>query len=124
MGGWCRDKVGKRDYVREAYQNALKQSPFLQGVDFTIKNYLELQIPNNSIIYCDPPYKGTTKYKDNFDHIVFWQWCRDMANKGHVVFISEYNAPNDFKSVWEKEIVSSLTQDTGSKKAVEKLFTL
>ena len=76
----------------------------------------------NDIIYCDPPYEGTTKYKDDFNHVVFWQWCRDMASKGHIIFVSEYNAPNDFECVWQKEIVSSLTQDTGSKKAVEKLF--
>jgi hypothetical protein len=29
---------------------------------------------------------------------------------------------DDFECVWQKEIVSSLTQNTGSKKAVEKLF--
>ena len=45
-----------------------------------------------------------------------------MASKGHIIFVSEYNAPDDFECVWQKEIVSSLTQDTGSKKAVEKLF--
>lgn len=29
----------------------------------------------------------------------------------------------DFECVWQKEIVSSLTQDTGSKKAVENLIS-
>ena len=47
-----------------------------------------------------------------------------MNKQGHKVFVSEYNAPEDFKCVWEKEINSSLTKDTGSKKATEKLFTL
>ena len=60
--------------------------------------------------------------KTIFNHSEFWQWCRNMASKGHIVFVSEYKAPDDFECVWEKEIVSSLTQDTGSKKAVEKLF--
>lgn len=86
------------------------------------ESYLYLQIPKDSLIYCDPPYEGTTKYKDDFDHPKFWQWCRDMAIKGHIIFVSEYNAPDDFECVWQKEIVSSLTQATGSKKAVEKLF--
>jgi DNA adenine methylase len=45
-----------------------------------------------------------------------------MSDRGHIVFVSEYNAPKDFKCVWEKEMVSSLTKDTGSKKAIEKLF--
>ena len=73
---------------------------------------------------CDPPYEGTTKYKDDFNHTEFWDWCRDMASKGYIIFVSEYNAPKDFECVWQKEIVSSLTQNTGSKKAVEKLFKL
>jgi hypothetical protein len=32
--------------------------------------------------------------------------------------------PEDFTCVWGKEQVSSLTQDTGSKVATERLFTL
>lgn len=123
-GGWRRDGVGKRDYVAEAYKNALKQSPLLQGVDLIHSSYSELKIPENSIIYCDPPYANTTKYRDSFDHDSFWQWCRDKAKEGHKVFISEYSAPDDFECLWSKEINSSLTKDTGSKKGVEKLFTI
>lgn len=125
LGGWSRtDKqsIKQRDYVAESYRNALNQSPLLQGVKFVNESYLNLQIPDNSLIYCDPPYKGTTKYKDSFNHKMFWQWCRDMAKKGHIIYVSEYNAPSDFECVWQKEIVSSLTKDTGGKKAVEKLF--
>jgi DNA adenine methylase len=122
LGGWPRDSANKRDYVNEAYRNALNQSPLLQGVRLVNKSYLDLQVPDTSLIYCDPPYEGTTKYKDDFNHVVFWQWCRYMVSKGHTIFVSEYNAPNDFECVWQKEIVSSLTKDTGSKKAFEKLF--
>ena len=127
LGGWSRtDKtsIKQRDYVAESYRNAVNQSPLLQGIDLITKNYLDLEIPENSLIYCDPPYEGVTKYKDDFNHSEFWQWCRNMASKGHIVFVSEYKAPDDFECVWEKEIVSSLTQDTGSKKAVEKLFKI
>lgn len=124
LGGWCRDGFNKRDYVNESYKNAVNQSPNLQGVEFINKSYLELEIPSNSLIYCDPPYEGTTKYKNDFDHDEFWQWCREKKKEGHTIFVSEYNAPSDFVCVWQKEIVSSLTKDTGSKKAIEKLFTL
>lgn len=122
LGGWCRDGRGKRDYVQESYRNAMKQSPLLQGVKFVNCSYLDLQLPENSLIYCDPPYASTTKYKDKFDHSVFWQWCRDKVKEGHIVFISEYNAPDDFECIWQKEIVSSLTKNTGAKKGIEKLF--
>lgn len=122
LGGWCRDGLNKRDYVKESYNNAIKQSPLLKGVRLVNENYLNLQIPSNSLIYCDPPYKGTTKYRDAFNHDIFWEWCRQQYKKGHLIFVSEYEAPDDFTCVWEKEIVSSLTKDTGSKKATEKLF--
>ena len=122
FGGWRRDSKGIRDYVSEAYRNAKKQSVYLQDVVFKYKTYADLYIPENSIIYCDPPYADTTKYKDAFNHSMFWQWCRDKATEGHMVYVSEYNAPPDFECVWEKEIVSSLTKDTGNKKGTERLF--
>lgn len=122
LGGWRRDNSHKRDYIKESYNNAVNQSPLLQGVKLINASYLNLQIPENSLIYCDPPYKGTTKYKDRFNHNIFWEWCRDKVKEGHTVFISEYNAPYDFECIWQKEIVSSLTKNTGAKKGVEKLF--
>ena len=124
FGGWRRDKVGKRNYVQEAYNNAIKQFPKLKNVNFYNLSYDKLDIPNNSIIYCDIPYKDTTKYNTTFDYDNFYNWCRFMKKQGHQIFVSEYNMPDDFICVWQKEITSSLTQDTGSKKAVEKLFTL
>jgi DNA adenine methylase len=123
FGGYRRDSVGKRDYSKEAYNNVVKQIPNLEGVIFKNCSYLELSIPENSLIYCDPPFKGTTKYKEeSIDHNQFWQWCREKSLEGHTVYISEYNAPDDFECVWEKKVNSSMTQDTGAKKATEKLF--
>lgn len=123
-GGWCRDGANKRDYVAEAYRNAVKQSPKLQGVKFVCSSYYDLEMPGNSIIYCDPPYGRTTGYRDKFNHACFWSWCRTKHAEGHKVFISEYDAPDDFECVWSMEINSSLTKNTGGKKGVEKLFTL
>jgi DNA adenine methylase len=121
LGGWSRS--GNRDYVNEAYKNAMKQSPKLQGVVLKCCAYDELDIPKNSIIYCDPPYKNTTKYNvDTFAHDKFFDWCREMKQLGHVVFVSEYQAPDDFECVYAKEIASSLDKNTGGKIGKEKLF--
>lgn len=123
-GGWRRDKVGERDYVAEAFRNAMEQSPKLQGVELSVCSYKELEIPPQSLIYCDPPYAATTKYRiKGFDHEEFFDWCRWKSKQGHFVFISEYKAPEDFHCLWEKQITSSLDRDTGSKKGVERLFT-
>ena len=115
----------KRDYTKESIDNIKKQIDSMKGVSFSSGNYDEIIIPNNSIIYCDIPYEGTKQYatSKNFNHLEFWQWCRDMTKKGHEVFISEYNAPNDFKCVWSKEITNSMNT-SNTYKPTEKLFTL
>jgi len=123
-GGWCRDSAGKRDYVAESYRNAMRQSTLLQGVLLDVQDYKTLDL-HDCVVYCDPPYKGTTKYgKGNgFDSDEFWDWARQLS-KNNRVFVSEYEAPSDFHCIWEKEQVSSLTKATGSKKAIEKLFRI
>jgi len=126
FGGYARgnDKNGKqRNYCEEAWRNITNQSCGLRGAIFTSGHYITMDIPVNSIIYCDPPYRNTTKYKDKFNHIEFWEWCDKMVKDGHSVFVSEYNAPNGWNCVWEKTVNSSLTKETGSKRATEKLFT-
>lgn len=124
FGGWRRDSQGKRNYVQEAYRNAIKQFPKLIGVDFVCSDYRHLDIPPSSVIYCDPPYLGTTNYGDSINHDEFWKWCESKVRDGHSVYVSEYTAPDRWKTIWEKKVSSSLTKDTGSKKAVESLFVL
>lgn len=119
--GYCTTKTGiQRNYIKERINNILKQN--LDGIKLVCSSYDALDIPANSIIYCAPPYNGTTKYKDSFDSDAFWQWCRDKAKEGHTVYVSEYNAPEDFKCIWEKQINSNLGGT--SKTATEKLFTI
>ncbi len=129
FGGYRRDIVGTagciknmKTQTRRSKENALKQSEKLQGVKLVCCSYNQIIIPKNSIIYCDPPYENTTKYKDKFDHDKFWQWCREKSKEGHKIFISEYNSPDDFESIWEREITCTLTKDKRSKKSIEKLF--
>lgn len=119
--GKCTKKTGKvENYQIKSYNNILKQN--LKNITFECCSYDELIIPNNSIIYCDPPYQNTTKYKDDLDSNKFFDWCRLKAKEGHKVFVSEYNAPDDFVCIWEKEINSNLGGP--SKRVKEKLFTI
>lgn len=113
------------NYQMEAINNIPKQVEKLKGVIFQNKPYYELELPPNSIVYCDPPYEGTTKYKDDFNHVVFWNWVRNISKQGHIVFVSEYKAPADFECVWQKETNSQLSANGkigGNKVSVEKLF--
>jgi len=122
MNGLARCERG-RDYVSSAYNSAIKQSPNLQGVKLVHSQYQDLEIPPNSIIYCDPPYRDTATYKTGkFNHDSFWLWCEQKHNEGHTVFVSEYQAPNSFRCIWEKVIVSSFDTDANRKRATERLF--
>jgi len=126
FAGETKTKIGiVRDYQAESINNVAKQVEKMKGVVFQNKPYYELELPPNSIVYCDPPYEGTTKYANDFDHNLFWNWVRDISKQGHTVFVSEYNAPDDFECIWQKEAKSSLSANGkigGNKLSVEKLF--
>lgn len=135
FGGYRRDIKGAKDdpdlkklneqqQSTRSYNSIVKQAETLKGVEFKCGSYLDTEIPDNSTIYCDPPYKGATKYKDSFDHEKFYQWCREKSKQGHRVYISEYEMPEDFQCIWIKEVKNSLTNQTDSKKGVEKLFMI
>ena len=86
-------------------------------------DYADVPVEENSIIYCDIPYAGTSGYSAIFNHERFWSWVRQMSQKGYRVYVSEYNAPFDFIPVWQKSICQ-LYSSAGNKKGgvVEKLF--
>jgi DNA adenine methylase len=121
-GGYSKE-VGGRDYIREKINNIEKQIPKIKNVDFYNCDYFELEIPDKSIIYCDIPYKDTKQYSTskNFNHKDFYIWVESMVDLGHKVFISEYQAPDDYISIWEKEVTNSL-HTTNTHKPTEKLF--
>lgn len=134
-GGYRRDVAGvqhdpelkawnESEQNRKSFNSLKKQAKLLRGVEFKEMSLFDLNPIEKSTLYIDPPYRGTTKYKHDFDHDRFYDWCRDMRDKGHGVYVSEYNMPDDFTLLWEREVSSSLTKDTGSKRATEKLFTL
>jgi len=81
-------------------RSLLKQLPLIKDVEFYNCSYDELDIPQNSLIYCDPPYKSakTVKYNVSFDYEKFYNWCRKQS-KNHVILISEYQMPDDFIEV-------------------------
>ena len=73
------------------------------GVLLSNLSYEEVPIESDSVIYCDPPYKDTNTYIDDFNHEKFYQWLRKCREKNQQVFISEYQMPDDFFEVYYKE---------------------
>ena len=123
-GGYS-GKTKNRDYIKEQIQNTEKQIGKLKDILFYSCSYDELEIPDKSIIYCDPPYKGTKQYlsSKSFKHDNFWEWCREKSRSGHEVYISEYEAPFDFECIWSKTVTNSMNTKK-TYKPVEKLFKI
>lgn len=70
----------------------------LQSIETSKLDYRQVAIPYDSVVYADPPYKGKASYSVKFDSDLFFDWCR---NQNFPIYISEYDAPKDFKAVFE-----------------------
>lgn len=102
----------------------LQQLEQLGTLEITSGDYQSVTIPDKAVIYCDPPYKGTAEYSEgNFDHAKFWNWVREQS-KTHKVYVSEYQAPSDFKKILEFSQNSTLAGGYNKEQANECLFTI
>ena len=92
FGGYARGKKPDgtpRNYYDEAVRNLLKQCSYIKDVKLVSKDYLDIDMSklHNALIYCDPPYKGVTRYSiDSFDYEKFYDWCRQVAKTNILCF--------------------------------------
>ena len=130
FGGYARSKADKYkgEKTAMAIKNLKKQAPNLKGIKFVNCSFLDL--PKDKIkgyvIYCDIPYKGTTKYATtDFPYDEFYEWANEMA-RYNTVLISEYNMPSGYRCIWEKDTKvnfdSNRTAGDESNMRTEKLF--
>lgn len=101
------DITGKRIYIRNRQKlqqleqllqlerlqqlerlERLQQLERIERLEFSSKDYRDVNIKQNSIIYCDIPYKKTQSYDNQFSHEDFYNWASVQKNP---VFISEYD---------------------------------
>ena len=127
FGGYGKSKKpnGEIRWHSDESKRALERDmKYLQSVKFTCLDYRDVDIPNGSIVYADPPYANTTTYQgQKFDSEAFWEYMRQIS-KHNQVFISEQTAPDDFKCIWEKPFTRTLDRNKDNQfKVVEKLFT-
>lgn len=100
---------------------SLERLERLENLERYNTDYRNVELPDNSIVYCDPPYANTNHYGLNgsrFDNEAFWEWARHCKQP---VFISEYEAPKDFICIAEIPTTSKIAAKT-SKRAIEKIF--
>ncbi len=80
-----------------------------------------MQIPKDSVIYCDIPYKDTSVYdKDNdFDYDRFYDWAEKQTEP---VFISSYEMPQDRFRCIEEFRHRSILSATANNAVTERIF--
>lgn len=124
FGGYARNKTG-RNYCLNAHNSILKQLNDIRDIKFDCKDYKELEF-DDCLIYCDPPYKDTTKYPiiGEFNTEEFWNVMRNWS-KNNTVIISEYEAPYDFECIKEIHTKTDIRNSDGKREnRVERLFML
>lgn len=118
FGGYARG--GNQNYASCAKNSITKKHTNMDTVKFVNLNYSDVQIPQESFIYCDIPYKATTKYSTgDFNHSEFYDWCKTKVTEGHNVLVSEYkhNLPEGWKIVWEHKSKKDIRNKEGVQEA-------
>ena len=90
---------------------------------WSIGDYQDVKIKDNSVIYCDIPYQDTNKYVgdgENFDYERFYDWCLRQTQP---LYISSYEMPEkDFKVVAEFARVDTMSASCNGKLVAERVF--
>lgn len=100
----------------------------LESLRVTSLSYDEIDIPDEAVVYCDPPYHASDKtlYEGTsaaFDHCAFYNWCVRVS-KTNPIFISEYSIEDDrFEIVAEKQKMTCLSS-VKSSIVTERLYTV
>lgn len=125
FGGYAHSKRGD-DYCSQGKRGIMTDMMGLKDTTFVCGDYRDVVIPDNAVVFADPPYRNTTAYSTGiFDHEAFWDYMRQLAKQGHKVFISEENAPDDFICIWHKEKIRTLKKDDNkSMVRIERLWTI
>lgn len=90
-------------------------------IEFSSLSYQDVAIPDNSVIYCDIPYKDTGTYTSGkFDYDEFYRYA---MNSEHPIFISEYDMPTDFICVDEIDKKCQFKNSVGAIDTVERIYT-
>ena len=110
-----------KSVLNETINSIKRQEQYIKKINEIIHCSYDTHKPEGMLIYCDPPYKNTEKYSNGkFDSNKFWETVRHWS-KNNIVIVSEFEAPDDFKCIWEKERKVRINQKNPKIK-IEKLF--
>ena len=109
-----------RNHVAESARSVLRTVDRLGGVEckFECGDYRDIAPRRGDVVYCDPPYAGVAGYGVEFDSAAFWAWAYELAGAGVHVFVSEYQAPEGWVSVFEKRLLVTVKKNGETERPV------
>lgn len=123
--------VSPRDgeVCRASFRSVTRQGRVFatHGVRFSCGPFGRFVPPPGAVVYCDPPYAGTTAYDStgSFDYRTFYETLIKWAET-RLVYVSEYGIPGDVPSevIWEREKRNVLEKGDNRRVVVERLFRI
>ena len=110
------ERLNRLNRLATAFTNEEKHRLTIGSADFA-----EVDIPSDSVVYCDPPYRESEGYRKakHFNHERFFEWALRQTVP---VYVSEYAMPEEFVEVaaWQK--LCTMSQTSNSLRTTEKLF--
>lgn len=123
----CKDGEKTRNNYLERFNNFLNTASRLnsKNIEFYCGDYRELEIPEVSLIYCDPPYSDTRNHYtfNGFNSQLFWEWAEKKSQTNKLI-VSELNAPSDWECIKEIPFTYRTAREKGKTvtDVIEKLF--
>lgn len=115
----------ERSMCQESKRALMRDINILKNCEFTNMDYHDIILPDNAVVYADPPYKGKMAaygLAETFNSEEFWDWVRNNSSQ-HMIFISELEAPDDFVPIWERQVLRQLANCNAENFSTrEKLF--
>lgn len=122
--------VSPRDgeVCRQSYRTVVRQARVIRANDvrFVHATFGAYEPPPGTVVYCDPPYAGTTKYSvSDFDYEYFYatlgRWALTCP-----VYVSEYSIPEYVGAdvIWSREKRNILEKADNARVVTEHLFRI
>lgn len=91
------------------------------NITSSVLDYAKVEIPDDSVIYCDIPYEDTNVYNkaEGFDYERFYDWCEHQTQP---VFISSYQMPDDRFDCIEEFSHHSTLSATANNLVTERIY--
>ena len=91
------------------------------NITSSVLDYAKVEIPDDSVIYCDIPYEDTNVYNkaEGFNYERFYDWCEHQTQP---VFISSYQMPEDRFDCIEEFSHRSTLSATANNLVTERIY--